>query len=59
MAPSSHPAADAHVHEGHARPTVELHLQDGRVLEGRVVVGLRGALEDFVRLDVSCRSSAE
>jgi uridine kinase len=45
MAPSSHPAADAHVHEGHARPTVELHLQDGRVLEGR-----RGAtLEDFVR----------
>src|SRR3990170_3170737 len=46
MVPSSHPTAISSVHEGQARPTVEIHLPDGRVLEGP-----RGApLEEFVRL---------
>jgi uridine kinase len=46
MVPSSHPTAISSVHEGQARPTVELHLPDGRVLEGP-----RGApLEEFVRV---------
>src|SRR3989337_2914136 len=46
MVPSSHPTAMLSVHEGQARPTVELHLPDGRVLEGP-----RGApLEEFVRV---------
>jgi uridine kinase len=45
MVPLSHPTTASDVHEGQARPTVELHLPDGRVLEGP-----RGApLEDFVR----------
>src|SRR3990172_12575574 len=45
MASSSPASAVSSVHGGQARPTVELHLPDGRVIEGP-----RGAsLEEFVR----------
>ena len=45
MRPSSSPIASSAVHAGAAKPTVEVHLPDGRVLEGP-----RGApLGDFTR----------
>ena len=34
MRPPSYPSAPSTVHAGLAKPTVEVHLPDGRVLEG-------------------------